>query len=59
VRPSEEFLIEMGRYNEELVRAGALLAAEGLQASSSGGAAAPICDRVTRVGVDLVTPRST
>jgi hypothetical protein len=26
----------MGRYNEELVKAGALLAAEGLQASSKG-----------------------
>jgi hypothetical protein len=36
VLPSEEILAEMGRYNEELVRAGVLLAAEGLQASSKG-----------------------
>lgn len=36
VMPSEELLAEMGRYNEELVRAGVLLAAEGLQPSSKG-----------------------
>ncbi len=36
VLPSEAVLAEMGRYNEELVRAGVLLAAEGLQASSEG-----------------------
>lgn len=34
--PSEEMLTEMGRYNEELVKAGVLLAAEGLQPSSKG-----------------------
>ena len=36
VLPSEELLNAMGRYNEELVKAGVLLAAEGLQASSKG-----------------------
>ena len=36
VLPSEELLAEMGKFNEELVRAGVLLAAEGLQASSKG-----------------------
>src|SRR5271166_1901202 len=34
--PSEEFLAEMGKFNEELIKAGVLLAAEGLQASSKG-----------------------
>jgi hypothetical protein len=36
VLPSEEGLTEMGRFNEELVRAGVMLAAEGLHASKSG-----------------------
>ncbi len=36
VMPAEELLIAMGKYNEELVRAGVLLAAEGLQPSSKG-----------------------
>jgi hypothetical protein len=36
VLPSEELLTEMGKFNEELVKAGVLLAAEGLQASSKG-----------------------
>ena len=30
VMPSEELLAEMGRYNEEMVKAGVLLAGEGL-----------------------------
>jgi hypothetical protein len=34
--PSEELLTEMGRYNEELVKAGVLLAGEGLHPSSKG-----------------------
>ncbi len=34
--PSEEMLEEMAKYNEELVKAGVLLAGEGLQASSKG-----------------------
>lgn len=36
VLPDENILSEIGKYNEELVKAGALLAAEGLQASSKG-----------------------
>jgi hypothetical protein len=34
VMPSEKMLTEMGRFNEELVKAGVMLAGEGLQASS-------------------------
>jgi len=36
VMPSRKLLTEMGKFNEELVKAGVLLAAEGLQASSKG-----------------------
>ena len=36
VLPSQQLLTEMGKFNEELVKAGALLAAEGLHASSKG-----------------------
>jgi hypothetical protein len=36
VMPSEELLTEMGKFNEEMVKAGVLLAGEGLQASSKG-----------------------
>jgi hypothetical protein len=36
VLPSQQLLTEMGKFNEELVKAGVLLAAEGLQASSKG-----------------------
>jgi hypothetical protein len=34
--PSEEMLAAMGKYNEELVKAGIMLAGEGLQPSSKG-----------------------
>jgi hypothetical protein len=34
--PSEELLAQMGKYNEELVKAGVLLAGEGLHPSSKG-----------------------
>ena len=36
VLPSKELLAEMGKYNEELAKAGVMLAGEGLQASSKG-----------------------
>ena len=36
VLPDQKILTEMGKFNEELARAGVLLAAEGLQASSKG-----------------------
>ena len=34
--PSEELLSEMGKFNQELIKAGVMLAGEGLQASSKG-----------------------
>src|SRR6476646_5672942 len=34
--PSEELLTAMGKYNEELVKAGVMLAGEGLQSSAKG-----------------------
>ena len=36
VLPSEKLLREMGKFNEELVKAGVMLAGEGLQPSSKG-----------------------
>jgi len=36
VMPSHELLAEMGKYNEELVKAGIMLAGEGLHPSSKG-----------------------
>jgi hypothetical protein len=36
VMPSQKLLAEMGKYNEDLVKAGVLLAAEGLHASTKG-----------------------
>ena len=36
VMPDEKLLTEMGKFNEELVKAGVMLAGEGLQPSSKG-----------------------
>lgn len=36
VMPSEQLLMEMGKYNEELVNAGVMLAGDGLHPSSKG-----------------------
>ena len=36
VIPSKELFTEMGKFNEELVKAGVMLAAEGLQSSAKG-----------------------
>jgi len=36
ILPSKDLLGQMGKYNEELVKAGVMLAGEGLQASSKG-----------------------
>src|SRR5215475_5364542 len=36
ILPDEKILTAMGKYNEELVKAGVMLAGEGLHASSSG-----------------------
>jgi hypothetical protein len=36
ILPSEELLSEMGKFNQDLINAGVMLAGEGLQASSKG-----------------------
>ena len=36
ILPSQDLLTEMGQFNEELVKAGVMLAGEGLQATSQG-----------------------
>jgi len=36
VLPNEKLLTDMGKFNEELVKAGVMLAGEGLHASSKG-----------------------
>src|SRR5262249_27612689 len=36
ILPDEKILTAMGKYNEELIKAGVMLAGEGLQASSKG-----------------------
>src|SRR5260221_8309288 len=36
VLPDEKLLVEMGKFNEQLVKAGAMLAGEGLHPSSKG-----------------------
>jgi len=36
VLPTEELLTEMGKFNQELIKAGVMLAGDGLQASSKG-----------------------
>jgi hypothetical protein len=36
ILPDQKLLAEMGKFNEELVKAGVMLAGEGLQASSKG-----------------------
>jgi hypothetical protein len=36
VLPDEQLLAEMGRYNQELIKAGVMLAGDGLKASSHG-----------------------
>src|SRR6266478_5802336 len=36
ILPDEKILTEMGKFNEELVKAGVMLAGEGLHASSKG-----------------------
>ena len=36
VMPSEQLLADMGKFNEELVKAGVMLAGEGLHPSSRG-----------------------
>jgi uncharacterized protein YndB with AHSA1/START domain len=45
VMPSEQLLTDMGKFNEELVKAGVMLAGEGLQPSSKGARVKFIGDR--------------
>ena len=45
VMPSEQLLSDMGKFNEELVKAGIMLAGEGLQPSSKGSRVKFIGDR--------------
>ncbi|MGH8109541.1 MAG: YciI family protein [Arenimonas sp.] len=50
IMPSEQLLTDMGNFNEELVKAGVMLAGEGLQASSKGARVEFSCNK--RVVVD-------
>ena len=50
--PDEKLLTEMGKYNEELVKAGIMLAGEGLHPSSKGA-------RVQFSGTKRMRPSST
>jgi hypothetical protein len=60
VMPSEKLLAEMGKYNEDLTKAGVLLAAEGLHPSSKGarvkfsGAGRTVVDGPFKETKDLV-----
>ena len=45
VMPTEEMLAAMGKYNEELVKAGVMLAGDGLQPSSKGARVRFECSR--------------
>jgi len=60
VMPSEKLLADMGKYNEELAKAGILLAGEGLHPSSKGarvrfsGASRTIVDGPFKETKDLV-----
>src|SRR5438093_12675835 len=47
VMPSEKLLTDMGKFNEELVKAGVLLAGEGLHPSSKGARVAFSGDKRT------------
>lgn len=64
VMPSEQMLTEMGKYNEELVKAGVMLDGEGLHPSSRGARVrfsgsktavidAPVCSARVRLIVDF------
>ena len=54
ILPDEKLLAEMGKYNEELAKAGVLLAAEGLQPSSKGVRVKFSGDKRTVVGGPFV-----
>ena len=46
--PTEQLLAEMGKYNEELVKAGVMLAGEGLHAELEGRARPVLGQRSAR-----------
>ena len=46
VMPSQQLLTEMGKFNEELVQAGVMLAGEGLHPTSKGARVKGRSDRV-------------
>jgi hypothetical protein len=46
VLPSAELLAKMGQFNDELIKAGVMLAGEGLQASSKGARITFTADKV-------------
>lgn len=49
VMPSQELLAAMGKYNEELVKAGVMLAGEGLQPSAKGARVRFLGDKRTQI----------
>ena len=53
VMPSEQLLAEMGKYNEELVKAGVMLAGEGLHPSSKGARIRFSGEKRTRAPLEL------
>ena len=56
--PSEELLAEMGKFNEDLIQAGVLLAADGLQASSKEDFSPEGDAHTGRKAATLVTPQN-
>ena len=54
--PSEELLTAMGKYNEELVKAGVMLAGEGLQPELEGRAG-PVLRRASARSSTARSPR--
>ena len=62
VMPSEQLLAEMGKFNEELVKAGIMLAGEGLHPTSRGvrvhfaGSKRSVRQSLTQDSIILTTP---
>ena len=56
--PSEQILAEMGKYNEELVNAGIMLAGEGLHPSAKGKRVRFSGDQPTVIDGPFARPRS-
>ena len=61
VMPSQQLLEEMGKYNEELVKAGVMLSGEGLHPSAKGKRVRSAGGKITvehRRGLDSATIRA-